>query len=113
MYSITFECKQALALVEGASPRLHHDFSRSTLLYNIYFSSPVTIRLENGSISLRFNTESQAEIRSIKFFSVNTCHTHLCSSHKFKIISYNLILKINSQFYNITDDVNYTFSQSH
>ncbi|GFV37409.1 hypothetical protein TNCV_3956561 [Trichonephila clavipes] len=61
----------SLATVSAASPSFDHDRFRTILSYVTYFSSPVTIRLRNGSISCRLAKVSQMEIRSIMFFGVN------------------------------------------
>lgn len=77
MHSIIFsDCKLAFALIEGISPRLDHE-NLCLKSCPIHFSSPITIRFKNRSTSLRFNKESQEEIQSIKFFSINSCGTHL------------------------------------
>ena len=62
-------------MVGGGSFHLSQDLFRSTLLYSIHFSLPVTICFKNGMFSLRLSKESQAEIRSRRFFSFNLCGT--------------------------------------
>jgi len=53
-----------------ASLCVDHDFFCTLLSYVIHFLSPVMNPLKNGLISFRFNNDSQIEIRSIKFFTV-------------------------------------------
>ena len=67
------------ATICEAYPGFDHDLFRKLLSYVIHFSSPVIIRLKNGLISFRFNSDSQMETRSIKFFTVNSCGTQVSS----------------------------------
>ena len=66
--SITFlSVNTGFPTVCEASPGFDHDLFRTFLSYVIHFSSPVTIRLKNGSILFRFSSDSQTETRSINF----------------------------------------------
>lgn len=59
-------------MVHDFSERFPQDRLRIALLQITHFSSPVMIRLKNGSFSLRLNNESQMEMQSIKvFFQTN------------------------------------------
>ena len=78
--SITFlGVNMDFATVCEASPSFDHDLFRTLLSYEIHFSSPVIIRFKNVSISFRFSSDSQMEIRSIKFFTVISCGTEVSS----------------------------------
>ncbi|GFW66199.1 hypothetical protein TNCV_1710981 [Trichonephila clavipes] len=57
-----------LTTFSAASPRFDHDHFHTILSYVTHFSSSVTIRLRNESISFRLARASQIEIRSIMFF---------------------------------------------
>ena len=62
----------------GGSFRLPYSLFRSTLLYSIHFSSPVTICFKNRTFSLCFSRESHAEIWSRRFF----CLTYVEPKHQ-------------------------------
>jgi len=47
-------------------------FKKNEKYFKYHFSSPVMSRLKNGSISFRFNNDSQMEIQFIKFFTVKS-----------------------------------------
>ncbi|GFY26450.1 hypothetical protein TNCV_2877821 [Trichonephila clavipes] len=64
-----------LAPVGAASPHFGQDRFRTLLQYGTHFSSPLSIRLRNGSISIRLVRDSQREIRPIMFSAVNWCGT--------------------------------------
>ena len=69
-------------MVGGGSFRLPHDPFRSTLLYSIHFSSPVTICFKNRTFSLRFSRELHAEIWSEGFFRLTYVEPkHQSESH--------------------------------
>ena len=69
-------------MVGGGSFLLLHDRFRSTLLYSIHFSSPVTICFKNGTFSLRLSRESHAEIWSRRFFRLTYVEPkHQSDSH--------------------------------
>lgn len=87
IHSITFRgVNPGFGTVCVASPFLYHDLFRTLLSYLIHFSSPVTNRFRNGSISLRISKESQMLILSNKFFTDNSCGIQTSSffcSHPF------------------------------
>ena len=62
-------------MVGGGSFHLPHDLFHSTLLYDINFSSHVTICFKNGMFLLQFSRESHAEIQSRSVFFLNLCGT--------------------------------------
>ena len=66
-------------LVSVGSFCITHDLFRLTLFYTIYFSSPVISRFRNGSISLRFRSESQMLMRCVKWISLSWWGTHKSS----------------------------------
>ena len=78
--SITFlGVDTCFATVCEASPGFDHDLFRTLLSYVIHFSSPVIIRVKNGSISFDFSSDWQIETRSIKFSTANSRGTQVSS----------------------------------
>ena len=72
-----------LCVVWGGSSFLDPDLFCFTLLYTTHFSSPVTIRLRNGSFLWRLSRKPQSLMRRNKFRSVRTWETQI-SSFKIK-----------------------------
>lgn len=59
------------ATICAALSFLNKIFFRKLLSYGIHFSSPVINLFKDGPVPFHFSSDSQMEIRSIKFFSVN------------------------------------------
>ena len=85
--SITFlGVNTGFAPVCEASPGFDHNLFRTLLSYVIHFSLPVIIRFKNGSISLRFSSDSQMETPSIQFFTDNSCGIQVSSFFLYPVL---------------------------